>query len=62
MLIKAPGQEHDGTHAVRPYTTASDPLETGKFQIMVKRYKEWGIPESKLKAENKYFLLCQDGP
>jgi NAD(P)H-flavin reductase len=59
MLVKAPGREHDGTHAVRPYTSTSDPLEPGQFQIMVKRYKEWGIPESKLKAENKFFFYVK---
>lgn len=59
MLVKAPGREHDGSHAVRPYTSTSDPNETGKFTIMVKRYEEWGVPESKQQKENKFFFYVK---
>ena len=54
MLIRAPGCERDGTDAIRPYTSISDDdqlnidpsIETGCFDILVKRYDEWGKKEN----------------
>lgn len=53
LLIKAPGSERDGRDAIRPYTSISDDdsfssscsLETGSFEILCKRYDEWGMKE-----------------
>ena len=55
LLIRAPFCEKDGKDAIRPYTSVSDDdvvhdLDsqcTGSFQILCKRYDEWGIRESK---------------
>mmetsp|Transcript_33501 Transcript_33501/g.68504 ORF Transcript_33501/g.68504 Transcript_33501/m.68504 type:complete len:366 (-) Transcript_33501:98-1195(-) len=48
LLLKAPGKEHpwvrgDGD-AVRPYTPISPEAMDGKFQLLIKRYREWGGP------------------
>ena len=41
------GCEHDGTDALRPYTSISDDdEETGTFSILCKRYDQWGMKES----------------
>ena len=48
LLIKAPGAEHDGGDAIRPYTSVSDdalPENSGQFEILVKRYAQWGVKE-----------------
>lgn len=55
LLIRAPGCEKDGKDAIRPYTSVSDDYlvhdfnsqSSGSFQILCKRYDEWGIRESK---------------
>jgi hypothetical protein len=57
VLVLAPGREHDGSDAVRPYTSVSDdeiqnnPATTKEefipsFNILCKRYDQWGIPEN----------------
>jgi hypothetical protein len=52
LLVLAPGREHDGTDAVRPYTSITDDVIQNKegfipsFDILCKRYDQWGIPES----------------
>lgn len=49
LLIKAPGREHDGSDAIRPYTNIEDDsLEEniGFFDILCKRYDEWGVKEN----------------
>lgn len=54
LLVKAPNREHGGGDAVRPYTSVSDDGEndsvhsggTGTFQILCKRYAEWGQKEN----------------
>lgn len=59
MLALAPGREHDGSDAVRPYTSITDEIllrsseeesddneSTGYFEILCKRYDEWGVKES----------------
>jgi hypothetical protein len=39
----APDSDHDdGGDAVRPYTPCSTEDLVGKFQILIKRYTEWG--------------------
>jgi len=40
----APGKEHDGADAIRSYTSISSPEVLGKFQVICKRYDEWGDP------------------
>lgn len=60
LLVKAPGKEHPchgGGDAIRPYTAIWE--KDGSFAIMVKRYKEWGIPEKQQKQNNKYFLYAK---
>ena len=42
LLCKAPGCEHGGGDAIRPYTSISPPGMEGKFVLLVKRYDEWG--------------------
>lgn len=46
LLIKAPGCEHTGGDAVRPYTSISEQDQEDSFEIMVKRYLEWGQRET----------------
>jgi cytochrome-b5 reductase len=41
----APGVEHGGGDAVRPYTPVSSNDMVGKFQLVVKVYREWGRPQ-----------------
>ena len=37
LIVKAPGKEHDGSDAVRPYTSISPFGKQGSFEILVKR-------------------------
>jgi cytochrome-b5 reductase len=49
LLVKAPNREHGGGDAIRPYTTVSseeEQVRTGTFELLVKRYAEWGVKES----------------
>jgi len=49
MLIKAPNCEHGGGDAIRPYTSVTseeEQVKTGTFELLVKRYAEWGVKES----------------
>lgn len=52
LLVKAPGSERDGKDAVRPYTSISDDdialdgESSGSFEILCKRYDEWGAKEN----------------
>ena len=43
LLMLAPGREHGGGDAVRPYTPVSAPWTPGRFTLLVKRYREWGV-------------------
>jgi Oxidoreductase FAD-binding domain len=55
LLVKAPRSERDGKDAIRPYTSISDDdafcdadlRSTGTFEILCKRYDEWGAKENK---------------
>ena len=43
LLLKAPGAEHGGGDAIRPYTPVSrSGVEKGYFKLLVKQYKQWG--------------------
>ena len=42
LLIKAPGCEHGGGDAIRAYTPISKEDRPGSFQMLIKRYAEWG--------------------
>ena len=46
LLVLAPGCERNGEDAVRPYASISDESARGYFEIIVKRYDQWGIEES----------------
>ena len=58
LLVLAPGCEHDGSDAIRPYTSIQDDdvqlqtcndssiPSTGTFELLCKRYDQWGIKES----------------
>jgi hypothetical protein len=52
LLVLAPGCEHGGGDAVRPYTSVQDddlnPSSggPGTFEILCKRYDQWGVQES----------------
>lgn len=45
-LLVCTGKDIDGTDVIRPYTSISDESVTGYFDILVKRYDEWGMKES----------------
>lgn len=53
LLILGPNCDHDGGHAIRPYTSISDDYHdnrdkvTGSFKVLCKRYNQWGVKESK---------------
>jgi len=55
LLVNAPAQERDGTDAIRPYTSISDDTVTGSFELLVKRYDEWGVQE----APDTHFLFTK---
>jgi len=60
FLVKAPAgseEDEDAVH-VRPYTAVEEE-HTGRFKIMVKLYREWGVPEAKLKEQNRVFLFAK---
>ncbi|KAJ1458325.1 hypothetical protein M885DRAFT_562067 [Pelagophyceae sp. CCMP2097] len=42
LLLRAPGCEHGGGDAVRPYTPVGEG-DDGTFRLVVKRYAEWGF-------------------
>jgi len=52
LLVLGPYCDHDGGHAIRPYTSISDDYHdnldkvTGIFQVLCKRYDQWGVKES----------------
>lgn len=57
LLALAPGCELDGSDAIRPYTSITDestwdqssegdPAKTGYFEILCKRYDQWGAKET----------------
>jgi len=47
LLVLAPDCEHGGGDAIRPYTSITpDDIALGYFEIIVKRYKEWGKRET----------------
>jgi len=64
LLVKAPYNSHNGDSRddvnvhVRPYTAVEE-IHAGQFKIMVKLYREWGIPESKLKEQNQTYLYTK---
>jgi len=45
LLVLAPGREHGGGDAIRPYTSILEE-EEGVFALLVKRYDEWGAKET----------------
>ena len=57
LLVKVPGVEHGGGDAIRPYTSVSEDSRRGSFDILVKRYDEWGDDPNKSKNEgNPYYV------
>lgn len=42
LLLLAPDVEHGGGDAIRPYTPISPSELKGSFQLLVKRYDQWG--------------------
>ena len=42
LLMMAPGADHDGSDAIRPYTPISPPNTLGRFDLLIKRYGQWG--------------------
>lgn len=46
LLVLAPHSQKDGSDAVRPYTSISSFEKTGSFELLVKRYDQWGQKES----------------
>ena len=45
LLLCAPDAEHAGGDAVRPYTPISPHEMQGRFQLLIKVYQQWGVPE-----------------
>ena len=58
LLVRAPGREHGGGDAVRPYTSVSRRYD-GTFDVIMKRYDEWGVPESRQRETNRVFLYSR---
>ena len=59
LLARCPGVEHGGGDAIRPYTSISEDSRRGSFDVLIKRYDEWGErPEIQKKkaAENQYYI------
>jgi len=46
LLVRVDEGEADGTTAIRPYTSISDLTTNGYFELIIKRYDEWGVKES----------------
>lgn len=51
LLALAPNCEHGGGDAIRPYTSVQDDVtnsnkEYGTFELLCKRYDQWGVKES----------------
>ena len=47
LLVRAPCCDHDGSDAIRPYTAVSNNnTSIGYFDILCKRYDEWGVKET----------------
>lgn len=57
LLVKVPGVEHGGGDAIRPYTSVSEDSRRGSFDILVKRYDEWGDDPKKQKAGGVNFYF-----
>lgn len=58
LLVKAPGCDHDSTDAIRPYASISeDESCPGCFEILCKRYDQWGQKESR---ETHFLFTCTD--
>jgi len=55
---KKDAAETNELYHARPYTAVEED-SPGKFKIMVKRYAEWGVPESQLKKKHKVFLFSK---
>lgn len=56
LLIRGPGKDHDGGDAIRPYTSITDNrIAEGYFDILCKRYDQWGVKESL----NTHFLFTK---
>lgn len=61
LLVKAPKCEHGtGDDAIRPYTSISSDKGLGYFEIICKRYKEWGVKEDKLSQNNLFLFIKTD--
>ena len=59
LLVKAPDCEHGGGDAIRPYTSISID-GNGYFEIICKRYNEWGIKEEALKSQAHFLFIKTD--
>jgi hypothetical protein len=42
LLMMAPGADHNGGDAIRPYTPISSSSVKGRFDLLIKRYDQWG--------------------
>jgi hypothetical protein len=42
LLLLAPNCEHGGGDAIRPYTPISNSETEGHFDLLIKRYDQWG--------------------
>ena len=46
LLARAVGRDHDGSDAIRPYASITDNNTVGYFEVLCKRYDEWGQKET----------------
>ena len=46
LLARAIGCDHDGSDAIRPYASITDNNCFGYFEVLCKRYDEWGQKET----------------
>ena len=63
LLVRCPGVEHGGGDAIRPYTSISEDSRRGSFDVLIKRYDEWGEhPDvaARRRANGGYFLSANN--
>ena len=55
ILARGRGMDHDGSDAIRPYSSITENSAEGYFEVLCKRYDEWGQKE----APDTHFLFTQ---
>ena len=61
IYVRAPGREHGGGDAIRPYTAISDPSVKGSFDMLIKRYDKWGTDPNDPKSQAQSSFMSKLG-